>query len=262
MENKVLVFDLDGTLLNSRKEINESNIECITKLTEIGYQIIICTGRKYREAKEFIKKIQLSKNAFYICDDGAIIYNGLGNVVLKRKDFSLNEVQSILDLYHLKRCIIYTDEKNYYLSKSMIDMYKHMLWFKIKKFSNIQARCLKGKNDIIHIKKIVCYELNNITSTDKQFVIHKFDDKIAEILPYGCDKYFALKQLDLMGKIELGNVIYFGDDENDLECFENIENTVAMSNAKESIKSKAKYIIGTNESNAIAEFIKEYLEIY
>lgn len=262
MENKIFVFDLDGTLLNNRKEVNESTIECISKITELGYQIIICTGRQYGEAKELVRKIKLMKNTFYICDDGAIIYDGMGNIILKRKKFSLKEVESILDLYHLKRCVIYTDENAYYLSKSIIDTYKHMLWFKIKNFSNIQAKCLRKKNDIAQIKKIVCYELDKIICTDTQFVIHKFDNGTSEILPYGCNKYVALKQLEVKGKIVLDNVIYFGDDENDLECFENIVNTVAMGNAKDSIKSRAKYVIGTNESNAIAEFINGYLEIY
>src|SRR5574344_183341 len=45
MEKKTIFFDIDGTLLNEKKEVPASTIEAINRLKQAGHQIFVCTGR-------------------------------------------------------------------------------------------------------------------------------------------------------------------------------------------------------------------------
>ena len=42
---KLIAIDMDGTLLNSQKEIPEENIKAIKEATAAGIKIVLCTGR-------------------------------------------------------------------------------------------------------------------------------------------------------------------------------------------------------------------------
>uniref|UniRef100_UPI0028D3AD59 HAD family hydrolase n=1 Tax=uncultured Streptococcus sp. TaxID=83427 RepID=UPI0028D3AD59 len=42
---KILALDMDGTLLNSKKEIPQANIEALHRAIEKGVKLFLCTGR-------------------------------------------------------------------------------------------------------------------------------------------------------------------------------------------------------------------------
>ena len=54
---KVVVSDLDGTLLNSDQEVSELSKRVIRKLMEMGIQFYIATGRAYPDAKQIMESI-------------------------------------------------------------------------------------------------------------------------------------------------------------------------------------------------------------
>lgn len=69
-------FDLDGTLLNHKKEITSYSIEIIMRLQEKGYVIILNSGRFYHELKQYIEQLHLHEYGGYvICSNGCILYD-------------------------------------------------------------------------------------------------------------------------------------------------------------------------------------------
>ena len=68
---KLLALDLDGTLLNSRGEIPEKNIEAIQRAEERGVLVTIATGRRFRDALPVA--LQLKLNAPVVCHNGALL---------------------------------------------------------------------------------------------------------------------------------------------------------------------------------------------
>ncbi|MGL4868215.1 MAG: HAD family hydrolase, partial [Cetobacterium sp.] len=49
---KAVALDLDGTLLNDKKEISEKNRDVLKQLSKNGVQILIVTGRPYPITKK------------------------------------------------------------------------------------------------------------------------------------------------------------------------------------------------------------------
>lgn len=54
---RVIVLDLDGTLLNSNKLISLRNYETLTQRHELGVYIVMATARPPRVANKLIKDL-------------------------------------------------------------------------------------------------------------------------------------------------------------------------------------------------------------
>ena len=50
---KIVFFDLDGTLLNSKKEVLEENKKAIQNALDNGIEVCICTGRQKTAARHY-----------------------------------------------------------------------------------------------------------------------------------------------------------------------------------------------------------------
>ena len=54
MQVKAIVFDLDGTLLTSQKQLSPRNLAALTRAAELGIEIVPATGRFYGEVRSFL----------------------------------------------------------------------------------------------------------------------------------------------------------------------------------------------------------------
>lgn len=70
---KLIAFDMDGTLLNSEKEINKESIYAINKAFHAGKEVILCTGRCIAELEKYIK--QIPELRFIVGASGAFVYD-------------------------------------------------------------------------------------------------------------------------------------------------------------------------------------------
>ena len=86
---KVIVFDLDGTLLDTKNEIigGEKTLSLLNDYQESGYRLAICTGRLDHDIVAINRKYQL-RITERISQNGAVIYQGnqLNAALLDKRD--------------------------------------------------------------------------------------------------------------------------------------------------------------------------------
>ena len=79
-EIRLVVSDLDGTLLNDYKEITPRALRAIAALQRQGIGFTVCTGREYATLDAYAS--QISPNAPMICNNGAeVIRYPTGEVI-------------------------------------------------------------------------------------------------------------------------------------------------------------------------------------
>lgn len=83
--------------------------------------------------------------------------------------------------------------------------------------------------------------------------------KRLSINPKGVNKASALENLGKDLNIKLEEMIFFGDGLNDLEVMEKVGCSVAMENALEEVKNKAKFITKSNNDNGVAIYLEKIL---
>ena len=75
-----------------------------------------------------------------------------------------------------------------------------------------------------------------------------------EICPRNCTKAKAV--LKMKERYGFGKAAVFGDSVNDLSMFRAADEAYAVSNALEELKAAATAVIGSNEEDAVAKFLK------
>ena len=94
MSIRLVAIDLDGTLLNSRREISEGNRQALLQAVEHGIQVVIVTGRRFHSALPLVSQIPCVVNL--ITSNGALIANSSGEIL--HRDFLPRQIaQQVLE---------------------------------------------------------------------------------------------------------------------------------------------------------------------
>ena len=261
---KAFSIDLDGTLLDSNKNISAFTKDQIAEAKKRGYQIILSSGRHYSEMEYYIRELKLGDSDKIICCDGVYITHYNGKIIYQNSTLSAVDLIDILNYIKNTDLYFYTENKNYLICNSLIKWIKVYLYMFMKKN---RETCLLMHKDIsrchhLFIEKVVIPKSINIETFNnlkRRYTIHCLKNGRTEILSMNVSKYSALKQLEKMGMIDISTVVCFGDDMNDMECFENIIKCIAMGNSMPYLKKNALFITKTNDEDGVGVVLQQVL---
>jgi len=81
MSIRLIALDLDGTLVNSRWEISERDLQALAAATERGIQVVLATGRRPRAAAPYAAKMPFPVTI--ITSNGARVTTSAGEVAYR-----------------------------------------------------------------------------------------------------------------------------------------------------------------------------------
>ncbi|AIJ29783.1 Cof-type HAD-IIB family hydrolase [Borreliella valaisiana] len=264
---KMLVFDLDGTLLNSSHEISFLTLEVLLTL-EKDFKIIIATGRRLSEVRNIrnqLKKNNINEN-YLVTANGAEVF--LQENLIFRHTMNYGLVKEILKIHTGNVDVnLYTFDTWYSNSDVKSPIMKHF----IRDLGlNAIVRDLT-KLDVDSVSKIVYYcddlttlnKLNNdIRNKDFQDIRVFFSSKdLLEVTNINADKYNAIKNIAFLERIPLCDVIAFGDNNNDYEMLKNLGKGVLMKNANEFLKihlANNEITRFSNNEDGVARFLIDF----
>lgn len=244
MVNKLVIFDLDGTLLNSKNEVTEATKKAIWKCKERGDYIAYITGRGIIKTKKFIKDLPCDA---FACNNGSKIY--CKDKLIQSNCIDFHYAKQFLE----KECA----NKNFFV---VMEPYKY-LNYEDKKIDNIDY----FKADIKSLPKnqIDMISIRNREGIDvEKYDILQFKKSGANELMVNskeATKLNALKVIAEFFEILKENIISFGDDFSDIEVFNNSGISVAMGNSIPELKEIASHITDDNNNEGIANYINKVL---
>lgn len=256
---KYVITDLDGTLLNSKKEIGELSFNEIKRLRKEGMHFIVASGRRIADIIRYTRKLEFDKDDYIVACDGEYIYNYLGNCLWTNLYIDNGQVHSLAKLFGQKKFIVFTENKDFILGASFIEKLIKKIWYKYKKNKRVvytqDLKCITGNIEKIRIK-FGKKEKIFVDSYINKFTVHQVFDKYIDITAINVNKMMALKELLKKLDVALHEVIYFGDDFNDLECFETFEISVSLKNGQKEILERAYFITESNDDDGVGLFLK------
>lgn len=279
---KMIVLDLDGTLLNDYKEISKENFDLIQRAyNEKGIKSVIATGRPFGYANEVCNLYGKCFLNYIIACNGAIIMNNEANECIHKVDFTNDEVLKIRNIFLEEKAdymMLYTDKeaitearnnKGLVNSGASVNQKKD----KIENIENViknnldimKLLCLIGGETPV-LEKII-KRINTIEGMETSVIcnyLYKTDkgsykSKYIDIMKKGCSKKNAIRILaDKLG-VKQEEIIVMGDGGNDISMFECAGLKIAMANAEEYLKEEADYITTSNNENGVAKAIKKFI---
>ncbi|MDE5841426.1 MAG: HAD family hydrolase, partial [Malacoplasma sp.] len=269
-KSKILVFDLDGTLLNSNHKVNPENIKALHSASEKGNKVIIATGRCYDQITETVNAIGNVVD-YAIINNGALIYDNNKNFIIQ----NANPLSTDMRSFFVRTAF---DNKISFLAYSELDLYAFIFPKDFQKFSiyvneNTVDLSNLSKQDLetyLNSSEINIYNFSayheEMSESDWIEMFKSFKNKnkcnITSALKGYIDiysptsKYFGYLKLKEIINCQDDDVYFFGDSNNDYDLLSYLPNSIAMGNANNRVKDAAKYVIDNNDSNAISEFLK------
>lgn len=262
---KIIFFDLDGTLLNDKKEILEESKIAIQKAKENGIQIVLCSGRQKSIVNPYRELADTGR--YIICSNGAEIYD-----CVEKESLFLCEIEKDICFYlynlaiekdFLIRCDTpygryINDMKYYWLNEiELTENIEDFLYENKILQLTIGAPNEKAINEIIELLK----ENRNVKIENK-YCSHLNGQEmwLINVINTSVSKGNGIFGLCKYLKIDIKDSVGFGDDLNDLSMMKTVGFGVAMGNAHPEIKKLAQKVIGNNNESSIAKYIDEIIE--
>lgn len=280
---KLLVSDMDGTLLDKSNQVTKVTVEAVKKLQQKGIKFVIITARDPYAMKEFAKETDIFCDV--LCGNGAcVLYEDQS--IEYRHMLTMEQIEKTIDIFDT-----YGLEPTFYSDHGTITLltpeeyFTHLKEVMVPAFHLFAPDCIYTDEDLKQIvNNTICttkdklseYKIFKvITKTPDLKKLHKAKDETKQIEGVSfvstapayieatvtkAQKGMALKEYAKEHGIKLEEVIAIGDNENDTSMLEIQEiQSIAMENAIENIKKICKYETKSNDENGVAYVIDHLL---
>jgi len=269
MSIRLVALDLDGTLLDSRKELTQRNRRALEACIERGIYIVPCTGRTASGIPEEIRSIPGIRYAITV--NGGMIEDMEKNQVLDQRLMDTATALDIIDLvkdYHIMYDAYIEGE-----GISEERFYNHLDDYKITE--EIQKLVKRTRHVVPSIAEYVKQWKGKIDKVNLFFddltlreeiraMLKKRSDVLVssslynnlEINALGASKGNALLRLASILGLSKEETMAFGDGENDSSMIEMAGIGVVMANGEPSVKAVADYITAGNDESGVAQAIE------
>lgn len=270
MKYKMVVLDIDGTILDDKKQISDYTLEVLKNLHDKGIEIVIATGRNYYEAKKLTDKIIKDINLVIMANNGCIVRNSLSNKIIEEKYLKYDIFKSIYDegikknLYPIIHVNEESDEYEIVIEhnkeneiyhgymNSITRRYKKVN-LQIEKVSNILSVCYVGNYE--KLEKFQQNILNNFKSNFSTTCSRNLRVRaLLEFMNAEGGKWNSILQYAQNQGVSPNEIIAIGDDNNDIEMIKNAGLGIAMKNGTEEIKNTANFVSEYDCNNSGAAF--------
>ena len=270
MNGKTLyVSDLDGTLMRSDEKLSPYTVRTVNDLVERGLAFTYATARSIESARTITGNLKLKLPA--VTRNGAVLADNATGKHLAKAVFTEEEVSLLKNLlpelpqYGFVSCFV--DDRmirTYIPGKHSVGLQGYLDYYR-------DDPLVQEKPDM---DSLFCGKPGYVTLVSDREDLEPVWERVRqypgwecffqkdtyreeywlEICPQNCTKAKALLKL----KEELGfeRLVVFGDSVNDLPMFRVADEAYAVANALDRLKEAATAVIGSNEEDAVADFLK------
>lgn len=260
---KLIVSDLDGTLVDKNKNVSEYTKKIVTLLKERGIEFIIATGRSYKGAKHVYDTLELDSEI--VCNNGTTIYNNKGELIFQRT-LDFNVVCEIFKKSLKEDCLFFaTFGTQVYIGEGTIEKVNSFLYAPLENPIEVNIDNINSYT----FEKIVLIDKDNeklrylATYFSKYDEINTFisQEDYLDIVHFETSKGKALEAIAKLKDINLEHTIAFGDAFNDYEMLKVAGKGLVMKNGFEDLKKEFDTLELTNDENGVAKYLSNLFSL-
>ena len=272
---KLICTDIDGTLLNKQREVDDYTIKVFAQLDK-SIQIVLASSRMPKALWHIQKNLSIEQMPL-ICYNGALVLSSgvdfdpakvISSITLSAK--TINSIMELVNLYHVHISIF---QNNTWLA-SAVDFYSEreinntrvhpddlLKDFSAEELQNFIAKgahkiMIMGKPELIDV-------IEKSLGTDPALAIWRSKDIYLEVTPHTTKSEglkILLEKLSQYTAITLDEVMGFGDGYNDMELLQDVKFGIAVGNSVAAIKEIAYAITKSNVEHGVAYYLDNFFK--
>jgi Cof subfamily protein (haloacid dehalogenase superfamily) len=261
---KLIVVDLDGTLLSDDHTLSEKNKQALLDATAAGVPVVLATGKTRKSAESLIAALNLNTPGVFV--QGLVIYNADGTL----------RYQQTLEAATARRVITFAEDRGFgtlvYSGNRILIKAPDSRMDEITKYGEPQPELVGPIVNILTstpIHKVCFYGDDRRIKALRWQLEQQVGGQVAftmshvahllEVLPPGASKGKGVRLVAQEMGILPEHVMAIGDGENDLEMIKFAGLGIAVENAAPLLKQAAKVVVSSNNAAGVAEAIERYV---
>ena len=251
MSIKMILLDLDGTLLRSDGSISDRSKQVLKSCQDRGIYVVFATARNWIGAERYIEEIQPD---YEITTGGTLIHRHgeqIYSCSLEMED--TNQIVRDLIAYNPKTEITVATGRQVFWNSLHISESEKLH----KAVYNDYREPLSCKANKI-LAELPNYEIAEEIANKNHCRLQSYrGENWYAFMPEGAGKVQAIKELAKILAISLDDIVAFGDDINDVEMLKMCGTGVAVANAVSQVQTIADSITLSNDENGVAEWLAQ-----
>ncbi|MCL1859666.1 MAG: HAD family hydrolase [Oscillospiraceae bacterium] len=265
---KMIVTDLDRTLLKNDNTVSEYTISILQRCRDKGIKIFIATARP----PLLNNMLSWGKNILSLFD-GGIYYNGGCVIINKQKEYLLvsdeivqETINNVCKYEKLNIALQLTNEKHAFRFPLEDKGYKS--WG----VTSEEALTLQQAVNLRTVKILIFFNnlIDSVTPLDDKLIIFLKElcnenaqfyltdnGTCVQIMGKSINKATSIEKIRTSLYFKNNEIVVFGDDYNDVEMLRKCGIGVAVENAVDEAKQAADFICATNDNDGVAKWIEE-----
>lgn len=268
MKYKLLVLDVDGTLLNDAKEISKRTRAALLKVQQMGVRIVLASGRPTFGLIPLAKMLELNNYGGFI-----VSYNGCqiikaenGEILFERRinpeilpylEKKAHKNGFAIFTYHDDTLLTDNVESPHVLQEAQLNNLKIV---KEEEFSTAidfaPCKCMLVSDDEQALIDLEMHWKKRMAGTLDAF---RSEPYFLEVVPCGIDKANTLGFLMEHLNVQRDEVIAIGDGTCDVTMLQLAGMGVAMGHSLDSVKVCADYVTASNDDDGVAQAVEKLI---
>ncbi|WP_221390544.1 HAD family hydrolase [Dyadobacter sp. NIV53] len=259
---RLIATDMDGTLLNTRHELNESFFPVFRKLKDQGIIFVAASGRQYYNLE---KKLEAVKDeVIFAAENGSYVVFQDEEIHIQAIDQDIVRELIVTSKNIPNTYAIICGKKKAYVESAEPEFIDHLkLYF--ERYEIVED-LLKVEDD-----QFLKFTLCDLAGSEKNSYPHfKHLETTLQVKVSGpiwldishkqANKGRAMEVLQEKFGITFEQTMAFGDYLNDLELLQKAYYSYAMANAHPEVKKIARFVAKSNDENGVVEVLSELLD--
>ncbi|MED1600328.1 Cof-type HAD-IIB family hydrolase [Alkalihalophilus marmarensis] len=265
-EYKMIVLDLDDTLLKDDHTISSRTKEALMQAQKNGVKVVLASGRPTYGMVPIANELKLADyGSFILSFNGAKIINSKTNEEMYSSTLSPEQLHELYHVSQRENVGIHTYMENDIVTEAnneytMIEgEITGMPVIEVERFVDaVDEPCVKALM-VGHPDRLVEVEKKLQEEFRGQLSVMRSKPYFLEFTEDGVTKGTSLHSLITKLGIKQEEVIAMGDSYNDQTMIEFAGLGVAMGNAPDDIKEIADYVTDTNMNDGVAKVVEEFV---
>lgn len=263
MKYKMLVLDLDDTLLTDAHTISNENKLMLEKAKALGVHIILASGRPTPAMVQFAEELQL-QDSYMISYNGAVITDLKTDTVIFEQTLSQEQIDELYAYSVKSKTHIITYLNGEIISETdseYIEVEKNITGLahnKVARFTDaVQSSAVKCilLEEPSYLKEVE----QDLKAAMPHLSVSMSKPFFLEVAQNGIDKAASIKILAEKLGIHQSEIIAVGNAGNDLTMIEYAGLGVWVDNVDPELRSKGDAIVASNNDHGVAEVIQRYI---
>ncbi|CAM3570268.1 HAD family hydrolase [Zobellia roscoffensis] len=258
---KMVVTDMDGTLLNSNHEVSARFFELFEKMKQQGIIFVAASGRQYHSIVD--KLLPIKDDIIVIAENGGFVMQNETEILATPLPYeSKNSVLEVLDPIKNIHPVLCGKHNAYIKSDSEEFEAKLREYYTDYKVVN-DLKDFDGeilKIAIYHFESSEKYIYPSVAHLEETLKVKVSGENWVDISSPNAHKGYALQKVQERFNVTPAETMVFGDYNNDLEMLALADFSFAMKNAHPNVKKAAKFETLNNDEFGVETILQKLIE--